>query len=183
MYYKRSTGAILVRKSADIPDWVQWTHHNEGKTHCVECLKLDGCWFLKRNAPMWPHHPFCHCTLEPVDYAVVLSNVTVDSAYGKYDPFLFNTNGKYTHGKEDLMKRWGFSVDDIPWLKAEIERQAHENYLSGNYLLGKLDEHGQHVNIRVAIPRKDTGEIVTFITGWMARPNGHLQMATPYGDD
>ena len=50
-------------------------------------------------------------------------------------------------------------------------------------MLRKLDESGQRINIRVAIPRNDTGEIVTFGTGWMARPDGHLQMATPYGDD
>ena len=132
---------------------------------------------------MWPHHPFCHCTLEPIDYAVVLRNVTVDSVYCKYDPYLFNTTGQYTHGKEVLMKLWGYSVNDVPWLKAEIERQAHAKYLSGDYQLGKLDKNGQRINIRIAIPRKDTGEIVTFITGWMARPNGHLQMATPYGDE
>lgn len=112
-----------------------------------------------------------------------MSKITVDSAYGKFDPFLFNTSGKYTHGKEKLLKIWGFSVNDIPWLKAEIERQALEKYRSGDYMLGKLDESGQRINIRVAIPRNDTGEIVTFGTGWMARPDGHLQMATPYGDD
>ena len=38
MYYKRSTGAVFVRKSVDTPDWVQWTHHSEGKTHCDECM-------------------------------------------------------------------------------------------------------------------------------------------------
>lgn len=42
MYYKRSTGAILVRKSADFPNWVQWMHHSEGKTHCKECLRKAG---------------------------------------------------------------------------------------------------------------------------------------------
>ena len=78
---------------------------------------------------------------------------------------------------------WGYSVDDIPWLKAEIERQALEKYLSGDYTLGKLDRNGQRINIRIAIERRDTGEIVTFLSGWMARPNGHLQMTTPYGDD
>ena len=45
MYYKRCTGAILVQKSTEMPEWVQWTHHSEGKTHCEECLMLDGCWF------------------------------------------------------------------------------------------------------------------------------------------
>lgn len=107
MYYKRSTGAILVRKSPEIPDWVKWIHHAEGKTHCPECLKLDGCFFTKEN------HPFCHCTLEAIDYALVLANASVNS-------------------------------------------------------------------IQIEIPRKDTGEIVRFMSGWLVMPNGKLQLATPY---
>jgi len=82
-----------------------------------------------------------------------------------------------------LFKLWGYSVDDIPWLKAEIERQALEKYLSGNYTLGRLDKNGQRINIKIAIEQRDTGEIVTFLSGWIARPNGHLKMTTPYGDD
>lgn len=183
MYYKRSTGAVLVRKSADIPDWVKWVHRSLSENHCDECLKLDGCLFSKDNHPLWPHHPYCHCILESVSYAVVAAIATVDSAYSKFDPYLFNTTGAYTHGKETLFELWGYSVDDIPWLKAEIERQALEKYLSGDYTLGKLDRNGQRINIRIAIERRNTGKIVTFLSGWMARPNGHLQMTTPYGDD
>ncbi len=29
------------------PEWNQWTHERMGITHCLECLKLDGCWFAK----------------------------------------------------------------------------------------------------------------------------------------
>ena len=183
MYYKRRTGAILVRKSTNVPSWVKWVHHSEGKTHCPECLKLDGCWFLGSKAPTWPHHPYCHCTLEPIDYAVVLSNVTVDSAHSKYDPFLFNTNGKYTHGKESMLNAWGYFVDDIPWLKAELERQALEKYLAGDYELDKLDKWGQRIDIQIEIPRRLGEGTVTFWSGWLVCPNGHLQMTTPYGDD
>ena len=31
MYYKRSMGAILVRKSSGNLSWVKWVHHVEGK--------------------------------------------------------------------------------------------------------------------------------------------------------
>lgn len=83
MYYKRSTGTILVQKSEDVLHWVQWTHHSEGKTHCEECLKLDGCWFQEGKAPPCPQHPFCHCTLDPIEYAFVLANAVAHSDYGK----------------------------------------------------------------------------------------------------
>ena len=183
VYYKQCSGTLLLQKAAELQNWAQWTHHAEGKTHCEECLKLDGCWFQKKSAPHCPHHPYCHCTLEPIDRAVVLANATTYSNYSKFDPYLFNTTGAYTHGKEDLFKLWGYGVEDIPWLKAEIERQSLEKYLSGDYTLGKLDKNGQRINIRIVIERRDTGELVTFLSGWMARPNGLLQMTTPYGDD
>ena len=50
IYYKRYTGKLLPQKTAEQPSWVQWTHHSEGKTHCEECLMLDGCWFQEENA-------------------------------------------------------------------------------------------------------------------------------------
>ncbi len=87
MYYKRCSGCLLVKSIPESLSWVQWTHHAEGKTHCEECLKLDGCWFLEGNALPCPHHPFCHCTLEPIEYATVLQNTSAHSAYSKFDPW------------------------------------------------------------------------------------------------
>lgn len=56
IYYKRYTGKLLPQKTAEQPSWVQWTHHSEGKTHCEECLMLDGCFFTVSN------HPPAHTT-------------------------------------------------------------------------------------------------------------------------
>ena len=70
---------------------------------------------------------------------------------------------------------------DSDWLKEEIEKQALEKYVSGDYMLGKLNQDGQRISIRVEIPRKDKSETVSFVTGWMAYPNGHIQLTTPYG--
>ena len=142
---------------------------------------LDGCWFLKEKTPRWPHHPFCHCILEDIPYNDVLTKATSDSAYSKFDPFLFNTNGTYSHGKEKMFKDWGYSVSDSNYLRTEFIKQALDKYISGNYELGKLDNKGQRISIRVEIPRKDQDGTVSFITGWMVRSNGHIQLATPYG--
>ncbi len=110
-------------------------------------------------------------------------NCTADSAYSKFDPFLFDTKGVYGHGKDKMFNSWGYSVKDSQYLKEEIEKQALQKYINGEYTLNKLDHNGQRINIRVEIPRKDRSGTVSFITGWMARPNGHIQLATPYGDD
>ena len=37
-------------------------------------MRLDGCWFQEEKAPPCPHHPFCHCTLDLIPYAVVFGN-------------------------------------------------------------------------------------------------------------
>ncbi len=181
MYYKRSIGAILVRKSADTPEWVQWTHHNEGKTHCPECLRLDGCWFQRNNTPTWPHHPLCHCTLDSIDYTIVLMSAASHSDYSKYDPYLFDPENFYKHGKNKAFESWGYTIADSQWLKDEIERQATAKYVIGDYSLGVLNKYGQHINIRVEIPRKDGTGFVSFITGWTVYPNGQIKLNTPYG--
>ena len=52
MYYKQSTGVLLVQKSTATPQWVKWIHETAGIIHCLECLQLDGCWFTWDNAPV-----------------------------------------------------------------------------------------------------------------------------------
>ena len=165
------------------PEWNVWIHRNTGKTHCELCLKLHECWFAKEKTPKWPHHPFCHCIFVDIPYVNVMYNCTSNAAYSKFDPYLFNTNGSYSHHKEDMFISWGYTVEDSNWLKAEIERQGLQKYINGKYTLNKLDCNGQRINIRVEIPRKDGSGTVSFITGCMVRPDGHIQLATPYGDE
>ena len=180
VYHKRWVALLVIQKS-DGSSWVRWTHHPEGKTHCDECLKLDGCWFLESKAPKWPHHPFCHCTLDPIDYASVLTLAATYSDYSKYDPYLFDPDNAYKHGKNRAFESWGYTVADARWLQAEIEKQALEKYTAGEYTLGKLNKYGQRINIEVTIPRKDRMGNVSFTTGWMVKPDGKLKLNTPYG--
>ena len=110
-------------------------------------------------------------------------NAVAKSDYRKFDPYLFNTPGTYTHNKEKLFAQWGYTVEDAAWLQAEIERQGLEKYVSGDYQLGKLNKYGQHISIRVSISRRDNGNIVSFATGWVVHPKGTIQLATPYGGE
>lgn len=183
IYYKRYTGKLLPQKTAEQPSWVQWTHHSEGKTHCEECLMLDGCFFTVSNHPPCPHHPYCHCTLEAIDYTLVLMSATAHSDYGKFNPYLFNTRGEHPHGKDKLFREWGYTVEDALWLQKELERQAREKYLSGNYELGRLNFAGQRISIRIEIPRRNGGKTASFISGWMVEPNGEIRLITPYGGE
>ena len=132
---------------------------------------------------MWPHHEKCHCRLEAINYLVVLMNASAYSNYRKFDPYLFDPNNFYKHGKNKAFESWGYSVDDGKWLQAEMERQAREKYIAGDYSLGKLDAWGQRINIVVEIPRKDGSGVVTFTGGWMVEPNGKIKLNTPYGGE
>ena len=86
---------------------------------------LNECWFSRDPHSPCPNHPYCHCTLEPLDYSFVLANVVARSNYGKFDPYLFNTTGIYSHNKENLSKEWCYTVTDAHWLQAKLN-DSHE---------------------------------------------------------
>ena len=161
--------------------WVEWKHISQGKTHCAKCLKMDGCWFEKDNKPISPLHPYCHCVTKKVPYAKVVDEAAAQSAYSKFDPYLFDPEGIYNHGKNKAFETWGYTVNDSHWLQNEMENQALYKYISGQYTLGKSDSYGQRINIQIELPRKNGSGSVSFVTGWMARPNGLIQLNTPYG--
>ena len=125
MHYKQCFGTI--QKSAGLPTWVKWTHHPEGKTHCEECLMLDGCWFQKEKAPPCPHHPYCHCTLDPIPYAVVLMNATSYSDYSKFDPYLFDPKNTYRHGKNQAFESWAILFQTPCGLKMKLKKRHLKN--------------------------------------------------------
>ena len=96
------SAGVWGEKTPTAPQQKKWIHRNLSDNHCPECLKLHECWFLRANAPRWPHHPFCHCILEDIPYNDVLTKCRSVSAYSKFDPYLFNPEGKYPHKKSYL---------------------------------------------------------------------------------
>ena len=94
---------------------------------------------------------------------------------------LFNADNPQNSGKAESFEGWGYDISDSEWMVEESQRQAREKYIAGDYSLGDLDEHGQRIHIQMEIPDKVTGELRVFRTAWMARPNGELVLATPYG--
>ena len=169
------------RRGTPIADWVEWIHVTRGETHCETCLKLDKCWFMNANKPELPQHPFCHCEATPILYKRVLDEASAESNYSKYDPYLFDPEDFYKHGKRKEFESWGYTIADSKWLQEKIERQALEKYIAGEYTLGRLNHQGQRISIRVEIPRKNGVGNVSFITGWMVNPNGKIHLNTPYG--
>lgn len=171
----------LLMDDGNSENWVMWKHIMQGKTHCPDCLVMDRCWFAERNSPPKRLHDYCHCIKIPIPYDWVLDYAEAVSAYSKFDPFLFDVNGKYKHGKNIMFESWGYTVDDSAWLQKELEEQAIYKYISGDYALGKLDKNGQRIDIRIDLDRKDKPGSVSFISGWMVKPDGKIRLNTPYG--
>lgn len=144
---------IEFRKAAELPsaNWVEWIHESKGRTHCMKCLVLDKCWFTFDNKPTYPKHPFRHCKIQQIPYEFVVGTAKAESAYSKIDPYLFDTNGAYGHGKNKVFESWGYTISDAAWLQKEIERQGFNKYISGDYSLGRLNEQGQRINIRIEL--------------------------------
>ena len=159
-------------KPPDEPKWNKWIHRNLSENHCPECLMLNECWFLKEKTPRWPHHPYCHCTLEDIPYSDVLTQGSSECQYAKFDPYLFDPENFYKHGKSEMLESWGYSVQDSTYLKEEIEKQGLEKYKNGDYKLGLLNKYGQRISIRVELPRKNGDGMISFITGWMVNLMG-----------
>ena len=54
-------------------------------------------------------------------------NAEAHSEYSKYDPYLFDPENFYRHGKDLAFEKWGHTLKDADWLQKELERQAIEN--------------------------------------------------------
>lgn len=72
-------------------------------------------------------------------------------------------------------------ANDSDFLKKEIERQAQIAFQCGDYILGKRNEYGQRISIVIHLKRRNTGEEITFIAGWVSYPDGRIELTTPYG--
>ena len=163
--------------------WVEWKHISKGKTHCKTCLTLDRCCFEANEQPKSPQHPYCHCITKRVPYTKVVDEAIAKSTYSKFDPYLFDPKGTYAHGKNKAFEKWGYTIEDSPWLQTEMEQQAVYKYVSGQYTLGKIDAYGQRINIRIELNRKNAPGTVSFESGWMVHPDGRIQLNTPYGGE
>ncbi len=175
-------------------NWAKWYHEGipdeEGEkrekvrekaailNHCMPCTAISGCYFIdtEKTCPINPHHPNCHCKklfLKP-------TVVTAVCDIRKFTNYIFSEDYE-DNGKRKLFEEsFGFTINDSEYLKSEFDKQAKEKYISGDYILGKLDENGQRITIPINIISPFLGKI-TLKTGWMVHTNGKIICATPLG--
>ena len=64
----------------------------------------------------------------------------------------------------------------MKWLPVSVQLQAYFSLLVEGCI-----KDGQRISVLIEIPKKNGEGMVTFISGWMVYPNGHIQLTTPYG--
>ena len=174
--------------------WIKWYHSGipdeEGEKrkqaqddakilkHCENCTALSGCYFSAKNMPLYPLHPHCDCLVFSISKQI--SKVVATCALEKFTDYIFGE--KYqNNGKTRLFKELGFTVKDSNYLKSELERQAKQKYLNGDYILGHLNKYGQRITIDIKMKSPLKNDII-LKTGWMIRTLGCLTCNTPLGD-
>ena len=147
-----------------------------GAGECQRLLRsVFACCFTKEKAPRAPLHENCHCKV--IEWSMISPFAVCPIE--KFTKYLFDKNK--SGGKKDLFESWGYGIIDSEDLAQEYIKQAKPAYLSGVYILGRLDAYGQRIDIVIALQRKDNTEIVSFVSGWMVYPDGKIVLTTPYG--
>ena len=114
----------------------------------------------------------------PIPLQKVIDEATAVCDIRKFSDYIFNPEYD-DNGKRALFESWGFSILDAETLQKEFERLALDQYITGQYKLGKLDDKGQRISIVIELKRKDKEETVTVKSGWMVDPEGKIHLATP----
>lgn len=68
----------------------------------------------------------------------------------------------------------------IPRKKDGSDLLTKKKYLNGDYEIGRLDEHGQRIDITITVDSR-TKKGIKLVTGWMIRPLGKITCNTPLG--
>jgi hypothetical protein len=125
---------------------------------------------------MPPHklHKNCDCYLTKVKSADVKTSAFAECDLRKFTEYIF-TDSKKSKGKLAIFESLGYNKNDSNILKEEYEKQALNEYLSGNYTLKDLDKNGQRLAIAISLKGK------RFFTGWMIEPEGKIRATTPFG--
>ena len=159
----------------------EWAKANNNK-HCAVCLNMNGCCLpidVIENKMKFPFHENCHCYVVPTNNLEITAEVPLK----KFIKYIFNPEKYLENGKQQMFIDWGFNIDDSVDLSIEFAVQGNELFFNTNFDIGKLDNYGQRIDIRVKMQRKDKLEQVSFVSGWMLYPDGRIVLVTPYGDE
>lgn len=156
-------------------DWIQWIAQENNWND--DCDKLNGCYFIVKNMPMYPQHFNCQCRLKKIEKPI--PNVTAQASCDirKFTEYIFNQ--KQNNGKKDLFESWGYSIRDSEYLKQQYISQALQKYCNGEYQYKGTNGFIVKIEIEIEIKSK-SGKLFILKSGWSLLPNGVIKLVTPF---
>ena len=138
---------------------------------CDLCVALNGTVFKNNNKPNY-YHMFCKCINFVYDY----KGAIIDFPYAKVEKYLFVNENKLA-----MMKTMGYKTEDIDEVYKLIYNIAKEKFDNGDYVLGDLNEYGQHFRIYFKLKGKRDclGREFNCHIGCVAWSNAKIKIATP----
>ncbi len=107
-----------------------------------------------------------------------IDDVTVDSR--KFSDYIFND--AYDDGKKAIFNSYGYGKSNSDELASLYQKQAYEQFNSGNYVSKGNNGYGEVISIEINVPGigSASGKSGKFITGWMVNPDGTIKLTTPF---
>ena len=156
-------------------DWIKWeAQENE---YYDNCDKYNGCYFIVKQMPKYPQHPFCQCKLDKI--AKPIPNITseANADIRKFTDYVFSE--KYDDGKKTLFENWGYNIGDSVYLQQLFVSQALQKYCDGDYCFKGTGQFNANIQITIELPT-DSGKMQKIKTGWAVYPGGVIKLLTPF---
>lgn len=138
---------------------------------CKLCVALNDTIFRNNNKPLY-YHMKCKCR----NLKTELNNVDLIFPIEKITKYLF-----VNEDKSAMMRSMGYRIEDYNEIYNLISQNIRNEFLNNKYILGTLNNHGQHFEIRYTILGKLDKMNKKYLchTGCVAYPNGKIKIATP----
>lgn len=187
----------FIENGSDISAWIKCMHRSvpdeEGykrekqrkrlaaERHCLNCTALSGCYFVTNHMPGKLSdemlHPHCDCTYNFISANIVKKQIVTHCPQDKFQSYVWGEKG-IRGGKAKAYEELGFTIEDMPYLISELEKQAREKYARGEYALRDLDHFGQRIRIEITL--SGNGDTAILRTGWLVHPLGYIHCTTPF---
>lgn len=164
---------LVMRKSVsnkDLDSCGGVAEKDEKTNTCVEDVAANHTVYRNNNRCNYTH-PNCKCS-----YTFFNGKLKVDFPEKKINSYLF-----VDIPKTQMMKKAGYYMEDWKDLYDYIYKVVENAYNNGDYVLGVLNNHGQHAQVNFTIKglRDHQGELFRCYTGFVFKPYGVIRITTP----
>jgi len=85
-------------------------------------------------------------------------------------------------GKAHVFKSLGYGPEHAEQLAGMYQEQGAAKFANNEYTLGKLDQHGQRIDIEIKLKGigDNAGKVSNLKSGWMIKPDGSISLNTPF---